>query len=215
MDDRALGNIGGGDRPDVMPYLRPGAAAPGFWRQPPGAAGADWWRPEQAAMWDWIRPTPTSAGGWTPSRRAVRAPIFEAFSNSPPWFMTVSGKVSGPRRGTDDNLRPGREGPVRRLSGPRRRRAAAPPRHRLPHPQRRRSTSPTPTTRFAANTQEGAHWSPERQGRMILATDACPEGARPEDGGQRARRDQLAPLPDRLGRLSARGPRRDRPAERP
>jgi len=163
-------NIGGGDSPETKPYLRPGAALPGFWRQPPNATGAGWWKPEDPAMWDWS--ADASQRWWLDAiKTRVRAPIFEAFSNSPPWFMTVSGKVSGAEKGTDDNLLPGQEGPF-----------AAYLARAVDELQRRhgiafRTLSPVnePNTDywFAANTQEGAHWSPERQGQMILATDAA------------------------------------------
>ncbi|MET3666128.1 glycoside hydrolase [Caulobacter sp. 1776] len=163
-------NIGGGDRPDVKPYLRPGAALPGFWRQPEGATGTDWWRPDQEAMWDWS--ADANQRWWLDAIKArVRQPIFEAFSNSPPWFMTVSGKVSGAEKATDDNLRPGQEGPF-----------AAYMARVVDELQRRhgvafRTLSPVnePNTDYwhAANTQEGAHWSPARQAAMILAADAA------------------------------------------
>jgi O-glycosyl hydrolase len=163
-------NIGGGDRPGVEPYLRPGAAVPGFWRQPEGTTGTDWWRPDQEAMWDWS--ADANQRWWLDAIKArVRAPILEAFSNSPPWFMTVSGKVSGAENGADDNLRPGQEGSfaayLARVVDELQRR------HRIAF----RTLSPVnePNTDYwrAANTQEGAHWSPERQGAMILAADAA------------------------------------------
>ena len=163
-------NIGGGDAPETKPYLRTGAAVPGFWRRPPDAAGDDWWRPESEAMWDW------SADGaqrwWLDAfKTRVRAPIFEAFSNSPPWFMTVSGKVSGAEKATDDNLRTGQEALF-----------AAYMARVVDELQRRhgiafRTLSPVnePNTDYwhAANTQEGAHWSPKRQAAMIVAADAA------------------------------------------
>lgn len=163
-------NIGGGDSPDTKPYLRPGAAVPGFWRSPHGATGTGWWNPEDPAMWDWS--ADANQRWWLDAIKArVRAPIFEAFSNSPPWFMTVSGKVSGAEKGTDDNLRPGEEsrfaGYLARVVEELQRR----------HGVAFRTLSPVnePNTDywFAANTQEGAHWSPARQGQMILATAAA------------------------------------------
>lgn len=163
-------NIGGGDRADTKPYLRPGAAVPGFWRQPEGTTGTDWWRPDQEAMWDWS--ADANQRWWLDAIKArVREPILEAFSNSPPWFMTVSGKVSGAEKATDDNLRPGQEALF-----------AAYLARVVDELQRRhgvtfRTLSPVnePNTDYwhAANTQEGAHWSPARQATMILATDAA------------------------------------------
>lgn len=163
-------NIGGGDRPDVKPYLRPGAAVPGFWRQPDGATGADWWKPDDPAMWDWS--ADANQRWWLDAIKArVRAPILEAFSNSPPWFMTVSGKVSGAEKRTDDNLRQGQEALFAEYLA-----------RVVDELQRRhgiafRTLSPVnePNTDYwhAANTQEGSHWSPQRQGAMILATHAA------------------------------------------
>lgn len=163
-------NIGGGGKAGETGYLRTGGAVPGFWRRPPGAEGADWWRPDDAAMWDW------SADGnqrwWLDAIKVrVKKPIFEAFSNSPPWFMTVSGKVSGAEKGTDDNLRPGLEplfaAYLARVVDELQRR------HRIAF----RTLSPVnePNTDYwhASNTQEGAHWSPARQGEMILAAKAA------------------------------------------
>lgn len=163
-------NIGGGDRPDAKPYLRPGAAVPGFWRLPEGAADPDGWNPDDPAMWDWS--ADANQRWWLDAIKArVRTPILEAFSNSPPWFMTVSGKVSGAENGADDNLRTGKEGLF-----------AAYLARVVDELQRRhgiafRTLSPVnePNTDYwrAANTQEGAHWSPRRQGEMILATQAA------------------------------------------
>lgn len=163
-------NIGGGDAPETKPYLRTGAAVPGFWRRPMGAAGDDWWRPDREEMWDW---SADSAQRWwlDAIKTRVLAPIFEAFSNSPPWFMTVSGKVSGAEKATDDNLRPGQEelfaAYMARVVDELQRR----------HGVAFRTLSPVnePNTDYwhAANTQEGAHWSPRRQAAMIVATDAA------------------------------------------
>lgn len=163
-------NIGGGNADDTPPYLRPGAAVPGFWRRPTGAVGADWWRPDDPAMWNWS--ADANQRWWLDAiRLRVRQPIFEAFSNSPPWFMTVSGRVSGAQRGTDDNLRPGAEPQF-----------AAYLARVVDELQRRhgiafRTLSPVnePDTHywFATNRQEGAHWSPTRQGQMIDAVDAA------------------------------------------
>jgi len=166
-------NIGGGNPAGTPPYLRPGAAVPGFWRRPEDAIGDDWWKPEDPAMWDWS--ADANQRWWLDAiRKRVRAPIFEAFSNSPPWFLTVSGRVSGAEKGTDDNLRSGQEG-----------RFAAYLARVVDELQRRhqitfRTLSPfnEPNTDywFATNTQEGAHWSPARQAAMIDATAAALRG---------------------------------------
>ncbi|QNH17617.1 glycosyl hydrolase [Xanthomonas sp. SS] len=163
-------NIGGGNAADTPPYLRPGAAIPGFWRQPAGASGKDWWRADDPALWDWS--ADQGQRWWLDAIRA-RVPadqrIFEAFSNSPPWFMTVSGRVSGAEHGLDDNLRPGQEAAF-----------AAYLAQVVDELQRRhgiafRTLSPVnePGTPywFAANTQEGAHWSVPAQERILQASD--------------------------------------------
>lgn len=163
-------NIGGGNRADTPPYLRPGAAIPGFWRQPPGATGQDWWRPRNEAMWDWS--ADLRQRWWLDAiRDRVETPIFEAFSNSPPWFMTVSGRVSGAQNGLEDNLRPGHEALfaayLARVVDELQRR------HRIAF----RTLSPLnePNTNYwhAANRQEGSHWSVARQSAMIEASAAA------------------------------------------
>ncbi|MBN6112270.1 glycoside hydrolase [Xanthomonas bonasiae] len=163
-------NIGGGNAADTPPYLRPGAAIPGFWRQPAGASGKDWWRADDPAMWDWS--ADQGQRWWLDAIRA-RVPadlrIFEAFSNSPPWFMTVSGRVSGAERGLDDNLRPGQDAAFATYLA-----------RVVEELQRRhgiafRTLSPVnePDTPywFAGNTQEGAHWSVPAQERILQASD--------------------------------------------
>lgn len=156
-------NIGGGGQADAKPHLRPGAAVPGFWRLPEGAQS---WNPDDPAMWDWS--ADANQRWWLDAIKArVRAPILEAFSNSPPWFMTVSGKVSGAEKGTDDNLRAGQEALFAAYL------ARVVDELQQRHGVAFRTLSPVnePNTDYwyAANTQEGAHWSPQRQGQMILA----------------------------------------------
>jgi len=159
-------NMGGGNPPDIAPYLRPGAAVPGFWRQATGVTSRDW-NPADPAMWDWS--ADANQRWWLDAVTArVRAPIFEAFSNSPPWFMTVSGRVSGAERASDDNLGSGEEPRFAAYLA----RVVSELQHR--HRLRFRTLSPVnePNTEnwFAANRQEGSHWSPARQAAMIDAT---------------------------------------------
>lgn len=167
-------NIGGGNPADTKPYLRAGAAVPGFWRRPAGATGNDWWRPDDAAMWDWSQDA--RQRWWLDAIKArVPRPIFEAFSNSPPWFMTVSGRVSGAQKATDDNLRPGQEAAfatylVRVVAELQRRHGIA---FRTLSP----FNEPDTDYWYAANRQEGSHWSPARQAAMIDATDAALKAA--------------------------------------
>jgi len=159
-------NIGGGNAPATLPYLRPGADVPGFWRQPPGTHGRDWWRPDREDMWDWSQ-DPAQRWWLDAVRLRVDEPIFEAFSNSPPWFMTVSGLVSGAERATDDNLREGFEKPfaaylVRVVD-------ELQLRHGVVFRTLSPINEPNTTYWYAANRQEGAHWSPRRQAMIIDA----------------------------------------------
>ena len=160
-------NIGGGNPAGITPYLRPGAAVPGFWHQPADAAGSKRWDPADPAMWDW------SADGnqrwWLDAVTArVRAPIFECFSNSPPWFMTESSRVSGAELGSEDNLRAGEEprfaAYLARVVSELQRR------HHLAFRTLSPVNEPNTDNWFAANRQEGSHWSPARQATMIEAT---------------------------------------------
>lgn len=163
-------NIGGGNAPDVSPYLRTGAAVPGFWKKPAGATGSHWWNPDDPAQWDWQ--ADANQRWWLDAiRTRVKHPLFEAFSNSPPGFMTVSGKVSGAEKGTDDNLLPGYEPAFAQYLA--RVVEELQKRHHIVF----RTLSPVnePNTDYwhATNTQEGSHWSPQRQSQMILASDAA------------------------------------------
>ena len=168
-------NIGGGNEPATPAYLRTGAAVPGFWRRPTGMTGADWWRANDPAMWDWSA-DPNQRWWLDAVRQRVRAPIFEAFSNSPPYFMTVSGRVSGAVKGTDDNLRPGAEAAFANYLV--RVTAELQRRHGITFRTLSPVNEPNTDYWFAANTQEGAHWTPARQAMMIDATAAALAKAR-------------------------------------
>ncbi|MEU8244296.1 RICIN domain-containing protein [Actinoplanes missouriensis] len=87
-------NIGGGNAPTVRDYLRPGGAVPGFWRapQPYGSADKDWWNPDDPTHWN-LDADPNQR--WWVDRIKSRVTRWEAFANSPPYFQTVSGYVSG------------------------------------------------------------------------------------------------------------------------
>ncbi|MET8543661.1 RICIN domain-containing protein [Kitasatospora sp. NPDC004799] len=108
-------NIGGGDSPETAPYLRPGAAVPGYWNRPaefgPPAGGTTGWT-EPANWWDpnnpdhWNPQADANQRWWLTAAKARGADTFEAFSNSAPYFMTTSGLVSGAATNAwDDNLR--------------------------------------------------------------------------------------------------------------
>lgn len=160
-------NIGGGNSPETEPYLRVGADIPGFWKRPLQASGTDWWDPQDPSMWNWE--ADANQRWWLDAiKNRVDEPIFEAFSNSPPYFMTVSGLVSGHEDRRTSNLSPGNEKPFAeylvRVTAELERR----------HGIQFRTLSPInePNTDYwhSANTQEGSHWSPADQVRMIEAT---------------------------------------------
>lgn len=160
-------NIGGGNAPETPAYLRPGGDVPGFWRKP-GERSATDWNPDAEDAWDWS--ADPGQRWWLDAIKARVTPqelILEAFSNSPPYFMTRSGRVSGNVDPLEDNLLPGFETQFARYLA----RVTAELERR--HGIRFRTLSPMnePNTPywFAANKQEGAHWSPEAQSRMFLA----------------------------------------------
>jgi O-glycosyl hydrolase len=80
-------NIGGGEQPG-HDHLRADADVPG-------------WKPTEAGAYDWN----ADAGQRRTMaflRRKTRNPIWEAFSNSPPWWMTKSGCASGNTDGSNN-----------------------------------------------------------------------------------------------------------------
>ncbi|MEU4619731.1 RICIN domain-containing protein [Actinoplanes sp. NPDC023801] len=97
-------NIGGGNAPTVQPYLRPGGDAPGWWKAPATytPADKDWWNPDDPEHWDW-NADPNQR--WWLDRIKADVDHWETFSNSPPWFQTVSGYVSGGFDPNTDQIR--------------------------------------------------------------------------------------------------------------
>lgn len=97
-------NIGGGNAPTVRSYLRPGGDVPGWWRAPAGhtPADKDWWNPDDPAHWNWDA-DPNQR--WWLDRIKGQVDHWETFSNSPPWFQTVSGYVSGGFDPNTDQIR--------------------------------------------------------------------------------------------------------------
>ncbi|MGI5151632.1 RICIN domain-containing protein [Plantactinospora sp. CA-294935] len=87
-------NIGGGNAPTVPDYLRRGGAVPGFWKAPKayGPGDKEWWDPDNPDHWEWDA---DANQRWWIDQIKDRVDTWEAFSNSPPWFQTVSGYVSG------------------------------------------------------------------------------------------------------------------------
>ena len=97
-------NIGGGNAPDVKDYLRPGGAVEGWWKAPAGTTreDTDWWSADDPA--DWNKNADATQRWWV-DRIKNDIDHWETFSNSPPWFMTKSGYVSGGFNATEDQLK--------------------------------------------------------------------------------------------------------------
>ena len=100
-------NIGGGNASDVPDYLRPGGAVPGFWNpdlqasDDQGAIASNYadrarykaaWNPDDPNAYDFDA---DSAQRWWIDALKGKITHWEAFSNSPPYFLTQSGYVSG------------------------------------------------------------------------------------------------------------------------
>ena len=110
-------NIGGGNASDVPPYLRAGAAVEGWWNPnlrvsdsagPVTSNYAD--RDRYAAVWDAHNPafynlTADQTQQWWVNALKNKITKWEAFSNSPPYFMTNSGYVSGGTNSWTDQLK--------------------------------------------------------------------------------------------------------------
>ncbi|RNG26412.1 RICIN domain-containing protein [Streptomyces botrytidirepellens] len=98
-------NIGGGNAPDVKDYLRAGGAVEGWWKAPEGTTreDTDWWSADDKADWN---PDADATQRWWIDRIRGDIDHWETFSNSPPWFMTESGYVSGGFNATDEQLKP-------------------------------------------------------------------------------------------------------------
>ncbi|GAB2864416.1 RICIN domain-containing protein [Streptomyces deserti] len=97
-------NIGGGNAPDVKDYLRPGGAVEGWWKAPAGTTreDVDWWDADDPADWN---ENADATQRWWVDRIKKDITHWETFSNSPPWFMTVSGYVSGGFDANADQLK--------------------------------------------------------------------------------------------------------------
>ncbi|MEO3754759.1 glycoside hydrolase [Streptomyces sp. B6B3] len=97
-------NVGGGNAPDVADYLRAGGAVEGWWQAPEGTTreDVDWWSADDPADWN---PDADATQRWWVDRIKDEIDHWEAFSNSPPWWMTVSGYVSGSFDGSSDQLK--------------------------------------------------------------------------------------------------------------
>jgi len=111
-------NIGGGNATDVPPYLRPGGAVPGWWNPNLNATDANGaitstyadrnrykaaWDGESASSYDF---TADPAQNWWVNALKNKVTKWEAFSNSPPYFLTQSGYVSGGTNSTSEQIAP-------------------------------------------------------------------------------------------------------------
>jgi len=110
-------NIGGGNATDVPAYLRAGGAVEGWWNPdlvasdssgPITATYAD--RARYAAAWDADDPASYNFDAdetqrWWVNALKDKITKWEAFSNSPPYFMTESGFVSGGFNSSTDQLK--------------------------------------------------------------------------------------------------------------
>ncbi|MDL5200123.1 glycoside hydrolase [Streptomyces sp. ALI-76-A] len=182
-------NIGGGNAPDVRTdYMKAGATMEGFWKAPEGTTrqDTDWWDPDNADHWNWD----ADAGQrWWVDQIKKKVTRWEAFSNSPPWFQTVSGYVSGGFDASEDQIRADRVDDfaaylvrvteqleqahgidfdtIAPLNEP-----------NTPYWGTRIGPDGQPT----GGRQEGAHAGPELQQKVLLALDRALAGAETDAG---------------------------------
>ncbi|WP_144549562.1 glycoside hydrolase [Bacillus sp. X1(2014)] len=167
-------NIGGGDSPETTPYMRLGGAVPGYWNRPAEfgppngntegwTEPANWWNPTIPNHWNWN--ADANQRWWLTAAKSRGADTFEAFSNSAPYFMTQSGYVSGNWDSNRDNLKPDQYTNFASYL------TAV-----VDHLQKDtgiqfKTLSPVnePNTNYwgAKGRQEGSHWNPESQAKMI------------------------------------------------
>ncbi|MFI9330195.1 RICIN domain-containing protein [Kitasatospora sp. NPDC052868] len=168
-------NIGGGDSPETKPYMRPGAAVPGYWNRParfgPPASGtagwtepANWWNPDDPDHWN--PQADANQRWWLTAAKARGADTFEAFSNSAPYFMTDSGLVSGSATSPwQDNLRSDQyDRFATYLAGSLKLAQAG---TGVTFGSVEPVNEPTSTGWSAGNGQEGSSWSPASQAHIV------------------------------------------------
>lgn len=111
-------NVGGGNSSDTPDYLRPGGAVPGWWNAETGlsdgegpitASYAD--RNRMLAAWTGDEPGNYNLAADASQRAWITAikdkvTKWEAFSNSPPYFMTESGYTSGGFDANAEQIKP-------------------------------------------------------------------------------------------------------------
>ncbi|RPE28552.1 RICIN domain-containing protein [Kitasatospora cineracea] len=177
-------NIGGGDSPETAPYLRPGAAVPGYWNRPAayGPPGGDttgwteqpnWWDPGDPD--DWNPQADAAQRWWLTAAKSRGADTFEAFSNSAPYFMTDSGLVSGAVNGWQDNLRPDQyDRFAAYLAGSLRRAQAA---TGVTFDSLSPMNEPGTSYWHAGGPQEGSHWDTASQTHLATSVRAALDAA--------------------------------------
>ncbi|MFH8836868.1 RICIN domain-containing protein [Streptomyces sp. NPDC017868] len=166
-------NIGGGDSPETTPYMRPGGAVPGYWNRP-GAETPDWWDPNNPTHWN--DQADANQRWWLSAAKARGATTFEAFSNSAPYFMTNSGRVSGSVDGSSDNLRSDQyERFAAYLSGSLRRAEQG---SGVTFDSISPVNEPSADYWKAGGRQEGSHWDPASVARIVstLRTELDADG---------------------------------------
>ncbi|MFJ3096437.1 RICIN domain-containing protein [Streptomyces hydrogenans] len=160
-------NIGGGDSPETTPYMRAGAAVPGWWNRP-GSESPDWWDPNNPTHWN--PDADANQRWWLTAAKARGADTFEAFSNSAPYFMTRSGLVSGNWNAGEDNLRSDQyERFAAYLSGAMKRAQDA---TGVTFDTLSPINEPNTSYWGAGGRQEGSHWDPASQARMVTTMRA-------------------------------------------
>ncbi|MDL4843161.1 glycoside hydrolase [Aquibacillus rhizosphaerae] len=167
-------NIGGGDAPETEPYMRPGGAVPGYWNRPvefdpPEDADEDWeeqedwWNPDDPDHWNWD--ADANQQWWLEAAKAHGADKFEAFANSPPYFMTQSGYTSGNWDSTQDNIQADKYVEFSTYLT----RVVNHLQDDLDIEIQTLSPVNEPNTNYwgAQGRQEGAHWDPSSQAKII------------------------------------------------
>ncbi|WP_256966905.1 glycoside hydrolase [Streptomyces caniscabiei] len=177
-------NIGGGNAPDVRKdYMKAGATMDGFWKAPEGTTRQDmeWWDPNDPDHWNWDA---DQGQRWWVDQIKDKVDTWEAFSNSPPWFQTVSGYVSGGFDANTDQIRADRvdefAGYLVRVT------EELEKRHGIDFDTIAPLNEPNTNywgTQIGANgqptggRQEGAHAGPALQQKVVLALDKALKGA--------------------------------------
>ncbi|MEX0171210.1 RICIN domain-containing protein [Streptomyces sp. LMG1-1-1.1] len=201
-------NIGGGDSPETAPYMRAGAAVPGYWNRP-GPESPGWWNPADPGHWN--PNADANQRWWLTAAKARGASTFEAFSNSAPYFMTNSGLVSGAVNGWQDNLKSDQyDRFAAYLTGALQRAQTA---SGVTFDTVSPINEPDTDYWHAGGRQEGSHWDPASQARMITTLRAAldakgvttPIAAMDETNPGKFRSDWEAYAPavrDAVGRLN-------------